>query len=104
MPVVTCHIVGCNFVTGDVGDAVGAVQLGHHLSTEHGPARQQAMNIKKPDRPLIKDDATDRDWQTFLFEWEPFFMELNAIHLPRFIDFFFLPPPPQILYPRANSR
>ena len=35
MPVTKCPVAECIYTTGDVGDAVGAVLLGHHLQSVH---------------------------------------------------------------------
>ena len=75
MPVVRCPEANCGFATADVGDAVGAVLLTHHLNGAHrgnaaGAAAAQAGNVKKPDRPAMKEDANDQEWVTFEFEWD----------------------------------
>ena len=63
------------YATPDVGDAVAAVLLTDHFRTAHGgnaagAAAAQAGNVKKPDRPAMKEEATDQEWVTFEFEWD----------------------------------
>ena len=74
MPPIQCYIDGCEFETPDMGEALAAVVLSHHLSTEHAPqvpaaARTARVKMKKPDRPIVKEDSTDQDWAIFEFEW-----------------------------------
>ena len=65
------------YATPDVGDAVAAVLLTDHFRTAHGgnaagAAAAQAGNVKKPDRPAMKEEATDQEWVTFEFEWDQY--------------------------------
>ena len=72
MPPVQCYIDGCEFETPDMGEALAAVVLSHHLSTEHAPqapGSRSRVEMKKPDRPIVKEDSTDQDWAIFEFEW-----------------------------------
>jgi hypothetical protein len=50
MPVTNCDVEGCAFVTGDVGDAVMAVQLGRHYAIVHPIA--VATAVKPPNLTL----------------------------------------------------
>ena len=66
MPVVNCPEAGCEYATANVGDAVGAVLLTHHLNMAHGGnvaggAAAWGGNVKKPDRTAMKEDSSDQE-------------------------------------------
>ena len=70
MPPTRCHIAECDFATPDVGEAIATVMLKHHLDTKHAtevpvPAQAARAEMKKPNRPIVKEDSTDQDWATF---------------------------------------
>ncbi len=81
MPAVACHIVGCDFVTPNVGDAAGGAMIAHHLATDHpipavgagGAAAPAAPRQDRPkpkvDRPQISAGATSDDWSNFQRNW-----------------------------------
>ena len=55
MPIVNCNVVGCAYMTADVGDAVGAVMLARHYSDRHptpAPSKQPALP-----QPKIEGDV-----------------------------------------------
>ena len=66
MPEVQCHITGCEFKTPDVSDAVGAVMLGHHLSTSHAPAPKKVPAIPQP---KVTGNIYEDQWDCFEREW-----------------------------------
>ena len=84
MPAVACHIVGCDFVTPNVGDAAGGAMIAHHLATDHpipavgagGAAAPAAPRQDRPkpkvDRPQISAGATSDDWSNFQRNWATF--------------------------------
>jgi hypothetical protein len=69
MPVTNCDVEGCLFVTGDVGDAVGVVQLGRHYALVHPIV--VATAVKPPNLPLPKiTGQINRDrFIAFQAEW-----------------------------------
>ena len=68
MPPTQCHI------DPDMGEALAAVMLNPHPTTKHTPqapaaAQTARAEMKKPDRPIMKEDSTDQDWAISEFEW-----------------------------------
>ena len=82
MVVIECPVEGCEWSTANrVAATLGAVltaELNAHTAGAHtvaaaavapGPARPGNSSIKRPDRPIMKEDASDQDWATFSFKW-----------------------------------
>ena len=67
MPAIQCHIAGCLFATPDVGGAVVAVKLGHHLSSSHPvPVGKKAPVIPPP---KVTGNIYEDQWDCFTGEW-----------------------------------
>ena len=76
MPVVNCHITGCTFATPDVDNAVAAVMLSHHLTSEHpAPLPRKAPAIPPP---KTAGNIYEDQWDCFVREWVAF-KESNRI-------------------------
>ena len=70
MPQVECPVDNCDYKTADVGDAVGAAILTHHLTSVH-PVQTPAKPPKLP-QPRVRGKITEDVWETFKKEWERF--------------------------------
>ena len=70
MPVVNCPEIDCQFDTGDVNDAAGAVLLKYHLDRIH-PAPAMSKPLVFP-LPKLKGGVTEDEFKTFEQEWEVF--------------------------------
>ena len=78
MVVITCPVPGCGYATSDreaaLANCLAAELNGHtagvHTAAAPGAARPDRTSIKRPDRPVMKEDASDQDWKNFSFEWE----------------------------------
>ena len=82
MVLVNCPAEGCDYNTGEQDPAIGAVLLTYHLQSTHAPAAQAPARaaraeVKKPDRPVLKEDSTDQDWASFEFEWGRYCMAVG---------------------------
>ena len=76
MPVVNCHITGFTFATPDVDNAVAAVMLSHHLTSEHpAPLPRKAPAIPPP---KTTGNIYEDQWDCFVREWVAF-KESNRI-------------------------
>ena len=73
MVVVDCPVALCAFQTTDVGEAIAAVVLGHHLAHAHpvGPVPNpvpRATLKEKADKPSLTLQGTqcdENDWEFF---------------------------------------
>ena len=75
MPEYPCHVVDCEFKTPNVADALAAVQMNHHLLTEHPPTPTvQRTTSKAPpiERPNIEAGCNEETWQIFNQKWKLF--------------------------------
>ena len=63
MPVVNCPEIDCQFDTGDVNDAAGAVLLKYHLDRIH-PAPAMSKPLVFP-LPKLKGGVTEDEFKTF---------------------------------------
>ena len=78
MPAVDCPIPGCNFSTADTEPVLAADQLNlHALTHTHAtatvdPERLSKQKPPKIERPVIKKDTSEEDWNTFIKKWELF--------------------------------
>ena len=72
MPITNCDVVGCDFATEDVGDAVAAVQLGRHYALQHPIAA--AVPNKPPHLPLpkITGQINQERFTAFKAEWSTY--------------------------------
>ena len=67
MPPIKCYITNCDFSTPDVDSAVGAVILGHHLSSAHpNPAPTKVPTIPQP---KVSGTIYEDEWDSFTREW-----------------------------------
>ena len=76
MPVTKCPVAECIYTTGDVGDAVGAVLLGHHLQSVHpspAPAKPPVFDL-----PKVKSGLTEDEFGTYEQEWSVFKKSSNV--------------------------
>ena len=79
MPAYPCHVTDCPFSTPDVGDAMAAVQMGHHLASEHPPTAAPthaagATPRKGPPitRPTVELGISEEKWDSFTKKWTIF--------------------------------
>ena len=64
----TCRMTECPFVEKEVDSLTTAIELmKFHMFAEHG---QGGGNRKKMERPMIQEECTDKDWETFVDDWE----------------------------------
>ena len=70
MPVIQCHIADCPFVTEDVGDAVAAVVLSHHLASSHPPTAPAPAKRPVVSKPTVSTNIYAEEWASFLSDWE----------------------------------
>jgi len=74
MTILTCPIPGCDFATQDV-DVVGAAAILNVHSHVHvtTPTRAQpTVRGPKLERPKLKLNSTNEDWNAFIRRWETF--------------------------------
>ena len=68
-----CPFTGCDNVTTHASEAVAVAVFNAHIATHtmaSAPAAKRSRTeMKKPDRPIVKEDSTDQDWAIFEFEW-----------------------------------
>lgn len=80
---VKCTEASCEWQSEDRDVAmmgmVLAAELNNHTTTTHaaGCAPRVDANIKKPGRPVIKEDTSDQDWTNFEFEWGQYCMAVG---------------------------
>ena len=80
--VITAYTVpGCRWETADRGYAfatVLAAELNNHTTRvhaaaaaapAHGQVRLDRTSVKRPERPVMKEDTCDQEWKNFSFEW-----------------------------------
>jgi len=70
----SCPIQGCGFQTKDV-EVIGAAAILNLHSHEHAPRAYQPGPTQRPpklDHPMIKQNSTTEEWDTFLHRWETF--------------------------------
>ena len=70
MPAIQCHIADCPFVTEDVGDAVAAVVLSHHLASSHPPTAPAPAKRPVVSKPTVSTNIFAEEWASFLSDWE----------------------------------
>ena len=71
---INCQYTGCQYVAQHNSEAVAIAMLTSHNSIHSGAAPRAATKQKVPriDRPELKQDVSDEDWQTFEAEWRRF--------------------------------
>ena len=70
---ISCQFTGCDYVAEHSSEAVAIAMLTSHNNVHLGsslPATRQ--RAPKVDYPVLKQDITDEEWQTFVAEWERF--------------------------------
>ena len=68
-----CPFTDCDAVTTNADKEIALALFNAHIATHtmaSAPAAKKArVEMKKPDRPIVKEDSTDQDWAIFEFEW-----------------------------------
>ena len=69
-----CPFTDCDAVTTNVDKEIALALFNAHIATHTmasapAAARTARVEMKKPDRPIVKEDSTDQDWAIFEFEW-----------------------------------
>ena len=70
---IECQFTDCDYVAEHFSEAVAIAMLTSHNNTHLGgsvPAIKQ--RAPKVERPVLKQDISDEEWQMFLAEWERF--------------------------------
>ena len=70
---ISCQFTGCDYVAEHSSEAVAIAMLTSHNNVHLGsslPATRK--RAPKVDYPVLKQDITDEEWQTFVAEWERF--------------------------------
>ena len=72
---IQCQYTGCVYKAEHESEAVAIAMLMthnniHQGSASRGPAVKQ--RVPKMDRPVLKQDINDEEWQTFEAEWKRF--------------------------------
>ena len=61
-----CRMHECQYVEKEGDTMMAAIELmKFHLQAEHGGECR-----KKMERPMIQEESTDKDWETFVDDWE----------------------------------
>jgi hypothetical protein len=71
MPVVTCHVEGCGFVTADVATEIGVVMLTHHIAGVH-PIAAPGLAVQKRAKvnpPTLDFGASGEAYEYFISCW-----------------------------------
>ena len=71
---IECQYTGCEYVAENNSEAIAIAMLASHNNIHSGAAPRAATKQKVPriDRPELKQDVSDEDWQTFEAEWRRF--------------------------------
>ena len=69
-----CPFTGCDDVTTNADKEIALALFNAHIATHTMASAPAAawtarVEMKKPDRPIVKEDSTDQDWAIFEFEW-----------------------------------
>ena len=72
MPAIPCSWEGCDFKTGDFGEAVAAEQLKIHGYKHNRPDQPEKEIIIKVEKPVITAGCTAEKWTFFLSRWQTF--------------------------------
>ena len=68
-----CPFTDCDSVTAHADKEIALALFNAHIATHtmaSAPAAKRSRTeMKKPDRPIVKEDSTDQDWAIFEFEW-----------------------------------
>ena len=74
MPVYVCPAAQCNYVTGDMADAVAVVMLQIHIGDAHQAAQASTAcpRALRMDCPRIDSTMEPVAWNNFLRRWEIF--------------------------------
>lgn len=76
MPAVTCPLAGCGYSTDDTEPVLAAAQLNlHAISHTHATLPAGAAVKQRPpkiDRPIIRKETSEEDWNTFIKKWDLF--------------------------------
>jgi len=72
MPIFSCPVSGCGFVTEDVSDAVAIVMLQIHAGAVHHPTTTTRVKAPRIERPHIHSGVESVVWNNFLRRWELF--------------------------------
>ncbi len=73
---INCQVTGCTYVVEHESEAVAIAMLTSHSQNHRGNSSTTATSTKqkvpKIDRPEVKQDISDEDWQSFEAEWRRF--------------------------------
>ena len=73
---INCQVTGCTYVVEHESEAVAIAMLTSHSQNHKGNSSPAATSTKqkvpKIDRPEVKQDISDEDWQSFEAEWRRF--------------------------------
>ena len=63
-----CRMTECPFVEMEADSMTNAIELmKFHMFSEHG---QGGGSRQKMERPMMSEKSTDKDWETFVDDWE----------------------------------
>ena len=71
---IECQFTGCDYIAEHASEAVAIAMLTSHNNIHQGSALRAAtkQRVPKIDRPVLKQDINDEDWQAFEAEWRRF--------------------------------
>ena len=71
---IKCQFNQCEYAAEHASEAVAIAMLSSHRDVHQGSALRVAtkQRVPKIDRPELKQDINDEDWQTFEAEWRRF--------------------------------
>ena len=74
---ISCQVSGCSYVAEHESEAVAIAMLTSHSQNHQGNtskavASSSKQKVPKIDRPEVKQDISDEDWQSFEAEWKRF--------------------------------
>jgi ribosomal protein L44E len=70
---IQCQVPGCTYKAEHASEAVAIAMLTNHNSVHQAGAAQAVRHrVPKVDRPIIKQDSSDEEWQTFEADWKRF--------------------------------
>ena len=70
---INCQFTQCDYVAEHPSEAVAIAMFASHNNVHHGTARNPTkQRVLKIDRPELKQDVNDEEWQSFEAEWRRF--------------------------------